>query len=234
MSYNSNLDFDKVLKTAFTEDLKSELQSLPTEEELSKAYKFSKEFMRKIQHLLKNKKRKSRITVYVKKAAIIVFTIIGIGTSVILVSPKVRAEVKNIMMKWLSDFVEFKSTNTGQQYNFKDFSFSINYIPDGYELIDTLETSTIRVNKYKSSTSEKLEFKISVFLNNGAHTTLVDNEKRTVEKIKINSLEGYLFKTKETGDYNIIIFYSEEFRINLIGTISYEELIKIAENIKIK
>jgi len=66
MSYDFDLEFNKMIKAAFTEDLKCELQSLHTEEELLKVHKFSKEFLRKMQYLIKNKNRKSNVICYIK------------------------------------------------------------------------------------------------------------------------------------------------------------------------
>lgn len=64
-------------------------------------------------------------------------------------------------------------------------------------------------------------------------TILIDNENMEYKEFDIKGNIAYLFESKTKGDYNVLVWQSEEIAFEITSQISSDEIINIANNIKI-
>ena len=106
----------------------------------------------------------------------------------------------------------------------QDDRLKLNYIPEGFVLNDTNETSESITLIF---TKEKLYFQASmesIDINFG-----IDTENATVEKLKINGCEAMYISNP---NINAIIWHDNNYAYSIFGNITKNDIIKIAENTK--
>lgn len=114
---------------------------------------------------------------------------------------------------------------------------AIEYIPDGFKQSDiilffksTQETATKAVLLFTNEANERFILKMDVLGRNETITSNNDTANGTLETIPIHDSEAYLFVTAD--DRKILEYLYTNMHISISGSLSKEDLIKIAENIK--
>lgn len=104
----------------------------------------------------------------------------------------------------------------------------INYIPDGFELIDEKSSRLTKNFWYINSENEDLFFSITFHkLVSENSISMYDTEDAVLEEIFINGNKGYYW----THGTNMVLWQQNNIECFIDGSISREEIIKIAENI---
>lgn len=121
-------------------------------------------------------------------------------------------------------FSRYKLTESNN--NAINGEITVGYIPEGFELTNEQEFARATMNEYidssggvftisKYSSSTKVEF---------------DTETGSIEKFDINGQE-YIFYI-DINNYNFLIWNKNDYIYRMSGTISKDELLKIAETVK--
>lgn len=229
---NSDLDnqiFDAILTEALKDRAKAYLSTIPPEEELAKRIQLSDDFIRKMDNLRKDYKRKiarkKRLT-YAKKIAASILIIAGLGFGALMMSKPVRATVQNIIIQWLDKYTKFEFQSDSKEIEFKEFT--LGYLPEGFEETDYFSAAAHVIIEYKDLIGNELIFEYS--LSEGLNIAF-DNEYSTHNTIKLNDLDAHLFESDDEDRINYLLWISEGHTFTIGSNLSAEEIIKIAENI---
>lgn len=222
--------FEAVLQRAFCDYTDEQLTSYPDCEALAKEYPLSKKEKRAFDQATKKQKyKKSLVRVYLSRAAVIFLCIIALGACVMKTSPTVRAAVKNVIVEWFDKYTNFSfvatDTGSGDFENVEDVK--IGYIPDGYELINTDESSISITYVYSSNNTD---FLIDIF-ENEVSELFPDNERSKYSIIQINGHESWIIYDEENISGTLILIGSK-VSVSISGSLPKKEFIKIAECIK--
>lgn len=222
--------FDAVLQRAFCDYTDESLASYPDCSTLAKMYPLPKKEKRAFDRAAKETEYgKSLVRVYLVRVAVIFLCIITLGAGVMMTSTEVRAAVKNVIVEWFDKYTHFSfvatDTGSGDFENVEDVK--IGYIPDGYELINTDESSISITYVYSSNNTDLL---IDIF-ENEASELFPDNERSKYSIIQINGHESWIIYDEENISGTLILIGSK-VSVSISGSLPKKELIKIAECIK--
>lgn len=208
-------------------------KTLPTDEELS-GITFSEEFERKMQKLIDRQKKFYYYwfnTVGKRVAAIILVLLLSLTT----ITFSVRALREPVIRFIVETYEKFSNVifvnDKSEEDIIDDFTFvkiDPTYIPEGYSLESNFEYD----NGYQAMYANKengITIIYSQHINNDS-VLQANTEGVSYQNITINNLEGISYSNKGN---NTVIFNSKEYVFSLTSKISNEELVKIAESIKI-
>lgn len=102
------------------------------------------------------------------------------------------------------------------------------YIPDGYTLESEIDIGGFYQLYYTNKENNSIEYHQEFYYKNIKH---INTEGVEYENLLINSYEAIFYNKNGT---NMIVFADETYMYTIYGHVSREELIKIAESIKIK
>lgn len=117
--------------------------------------------------------------------------------------------------------------NSKKMYELEDFQ--IDYVPEGYELVeDHVSGDFSRRIVYVDENEKELSFYIVKTENYG---TNVDNESAGREEVLINDKQAYTFSD---GDVTFLVWQMGDCTVDITGSLSAEELVRVAEHIFVK
>lgn len=208
-------------------------KTLPTNEELSDIT-FSEEFERKMQKLIDRQKKFYYYwfnTVGKRVAAIILVILLSFAT----ITFSVRALREPVIRFIVETYEKFSSIIIVNDKNEDDividYSFekiTSMYIPEGYILDFEFDEAPIYQVRYVNNDKTKMFVCMQAITDEGI--VQANTEGITYENININNDSGVFYSNKGN---NTVIFNLDKYVFTLTGTISREELVKIAESIKI-
>ncbi len=206
------------LKMACIEYNKEWMASLP---ENPPVVEFSKRHNRKMKKLF-DKMRGNRYHHFTRKTMAVMITAALLCTMSLcaFANPEIRAYV----LDELSDHAIFQSLFESEEN--VDGKIDCGYIPDGFEVTTENYSNGQCLLIYQSD--EDLHFSI-VKMQNGDEVG-IDNEYTYKSIIHISNNEVIIYE-KDNGDIRVV-WCNENYTYRIDGNISYEEVIKIAENIK--
>lgn len=195
--------------------------------ELEPSKEFDERMNRMFEDAYKQEERHERIR-FGKKIAVIAVAAIGVISAAAMNIKAVRQPVLNLIFKQGNPHTQ-TTTNT-ERKNLDKFSFS--YIPEGYKctkkqyLLETFQS----IYKFENNqSSDRIYIKIQSnqkYDNYINQSILKKYEELTYKKQKYYFLAG---KQK-----NSLLFYKNQSIFSITSSISKDELLKIAQNIKIK
>ena len=130
-------------------------------------------------------------------------------------------------------FVEHEDHTQFDAVDIVDYPTSIEeiyeptWIPEGFEMVETYELKTLKQTKYEN----KNEF---IYIRQHTKSTFLgyaDSQKYQVENLLINE---YTIVYWKNDNLHKIYWDNGDYIINIFGTITKDELIKLAESIKPK
>ena len=100
------------------------------------------------------------------------------------------------------------------------------YVPNGYVIHQEQEFMTTYQVEYINNENNTIDYEQTV---NFGTTYNTNTENISYEKVSINSLEGIAYVN---DGFSTVIFADETYFYTLVGKISMEEIVKIAESIQ--
>lgn len=207
-------------------------KTLPTDEELSHIT-FSEEFEKKMQKLI-NRQKKFYFTwfntVGKRVAAIILVILLSFAT----ITFSVKALREPVIRFFVETFEKFSNVifvnEKSEQDIIVDFTFEKvipTYFPEGYEFESDFEFDDAYQATYANSSNSVIIYSQQI---NADLILQANTENVTYQDITINDYPAIYYFNKGTGT---VILSDEKYVFTVEGTIEKEELIKIAESIKI-
>ncbi len=220
--------FDGMLKAAFNEKFEEEAAQYPPDEELTKLYPMPKKLKMEIQRRLDKKNRRTpKYVIYLKRAAVIALVLVSVSFATLMTS----AQVRDAVVSWFGDFINFDFSPKEEVGKFEATSIdelSIEYIPEGFELVSEVDDNEAYFAYYMNSSNQHIMIS---FAETDISDVSTDIEKHNYSKIEINSY--YVYITYDDNQMNgTIIWGNENLTVNVAASASREELIKIAKGIK--
>lgn len=183
-------------------------------------HKFSKNHNQKMKELFSGgvKESKHKISKTTARIILIAAILLAIAATAFAI-PTVRKYVTE-------KFYDHSEYNIVDKSGAKDVtSLTVNYIPEGFELSNEFCSERLFTFDY---TKGKEFFSVDKSsLNAGIY---YDTEHNDSENIIINGLDAVYFKTD--GEAKGIVFNDGKYIFVISGTVSKEELIKIAQNVE--
>lgn len=190
----------------------------------------SKEFDEKMNRMFKEaykKEARKENMRFGKKIAVILVAIIGVGSAAAMNIQAVREPVLNFVFNKNSNG---SKTKVNVQENSKEkINFIFGYMPDGYKCTKKqyLYKEKQQIYKYENSKiNDYIYIKIQTDQKYDSYTNLINDGYSEITK---NSKSYYCI----TGDKNRLLWYHNKSIFNIISSLSEDEMIKIAQNIKL-
>ncbi len=217
------------LRDAFIEAEKIRLSNIPSNSDIS--WIPSAKFEKKVQKLVKYSKRDYwyLINTSFKRAAVIVIAILvllGFSMSIKAIRDPVVRFIIETYEKYTNIFFGNDDTDLNVPGTIEQ-KYTITAIPEGYTFLSMEEMSLNRKLIWRNKDNEEIIFNQGVLYN--ANMT-IDTEDSSYEYVMVDSYNA-IYLTK--WNMQIIIWENGiyKFSINCSTSISYEELIRIAESL---
>lgn len=226
---------NKELKNDIWESVLKDALILYSEQENNK-FKFEiydnvpDKYQKNMKHFIiryKQKQNLKRILRNLRKTVAVFFVILGMLFSVLLGVKDIRAVCVKLIYKAYDRFVKYNYYGKNKEIIGK---LELKYIPDGYELNDFLTDDTMQYIYYTNKTKDKINL-LWYYENCESR---IDNNNHDCYTTKVNGKIAYFWKGKNMQLDNILIWENESGYFELSSTLKKDEMIKIAENIKIK
>lgn len=221
-------EIDKKLVMAFELYNKRLCESLPTDEEL-KDITFSENFENKMQKLIRAQQKSYfyLINTVGKRVAVIILAIMISLTATTFGVKAIRESVIKFITETFEKFTAVSVENEEADAQNDIVKKAPQYIPEGYALKTELDLGGLYKINYINQDNNSIDYIQKI---NFGTIYNIDTEDIKYEKININSFEG--IKYVKNG-INTVVFADETYMYTVYGQISFDELIKMAESIKI-
>lgn len=188
---------------------------------------YSKDFRRKLKEI-KIKRNSNRIFMSIAKRVAIFILVFFLSFSAVLA---VNAEAREKVFDWIIEkfpkFSIFISEDIDDNKELVELtSFTINYIPEGFELMDINEGRKMLIYNYFRKNNQKFEIKL--FTSSGEGKAYYDTEGAEVKEIMVKGSQGY---TWQTDEMNYLIWRQDGIECHIIGNLNKDEILKLAKNI---
>lgn len=216
---------DESLESACRQLVKVQTKEIESMKNVEKP-KYSKAFKENMKKL--GIKTETTFVNILKKVA--VFFLI-VSTSLTLFF-SINVEAREKFFDWIiedhGDFSIFTPENIENRdmEQLKIDDLKINYIPEGYELVDIQKGKINKIYTYKNKSDNYFRITLSELIESYG-TNAYDTEDAILEEIKINGHDGYIWRHNEY----MLIWQQNGIECFIYGNISREEIIKIAEYI---
>ena len=227
--------FESILTSAFNDYITKQIESEPTDEELAEKYPIPENGLKRILKAVKEQKYHRPIyIVYLQRAAVTVLILAATVFSLLMSNSKIRAAVTDVIIEWYKTHIKIEFTSDPADETettpISEYSLQIEYIPEGFELVDTNEFEQ-HFKKYTFINGDKY---IQIeFFRTKITDYLLDIERHESYNTVIHGLTAYIFSSEKDNIHTSVIMGNELFTLVLDTPENTNEAIKIAENIKI-
>ena len=234
----SDTYFDAVLMQACFDAAKSEIESEPSLKDLQKKYPTPPKAIKRVKNALKAKQYKRPVAVlYLQRVAVCILAVVALSFAVLMTSSKVQAAVSETVVEWYDKYIIVnlryldKEDDNNDKSMFADVDvgeLEIGYIPEGFFLLNSQESESLRFYTYENTDGKIIVINIS---NSDENSSNLDNENTQYEEAEINGMKAFVVYS-EDEHFGSIIWGDTSITVNLSGDLSKDELVLIAENIK--
>lgn len=188
---------------------------------------YSKNFRQKLKEI-KIKRNSYRIFMsIVKRVAVFILVFLLSFSAVLVVNAEAREKVFDWIIEKFPKFSIFTSEDIDENKESVELAaFTINYIPDGFELVDINEGRKMLIYNYLGNNNQKFEIKL--FTSSGEGKAYYDTEGVEVKEIMLKGSQGY---TWQTDEMNYLIWHQDGIECHIVGNLNKDEILKVAENI---
>lgn len=225
---NENLS---ILKKALEEVAESSTDKFPTKEEAA-SVTFSENFEHRMKKLIR--RHNNGFCFSLKKVAKVAacFVVVGIALTVITSSVKASPDaVPEFRVKTYEKYskITYKEKDITKAFTIEEV-YAPSYIPEGYSIKKEEASNSSHRVKYRKSKHELIYFE-QILLFNELYN--IDTEDAYTEYIEIS---GYKAFYVQEDDRHIVYWNDKKYGylLTICGGLSRDELIKIAESLKIK
>ncbi len=226
---NESVSFDNKLKLALEIYSESFAASYPDERQLEESVSFSEEFYKKMDRLIKIRKRPYYIfikTTGTKAASILLIILITLSATVFSVKA-FRDPVIKFIVETFEKYSRITFQREGDYKNIapEDINFyKLTYLPEGFEIV--INNKGYHFYELELSKGEDIiSFSQSIA---GAGNMTVDTEGAQIEDITFRGVEGIYFLSK---GYHTIVWLEDGYLFYVAGTLEKDEIFKIGENL---
>lgn len=220
MSEQTEVSFDTALMMALHADAQKELDELPTPAQLKERYPNTSRWDARLQTAL-HKRRP-----VLKQVLVAALTLVILTLGALAVSADFRKAVYTMIQKFLPIEMQLTYQVDGEPLERLPNGYSDHYVPDGFERAENF------LHVYSSKESGK-GYTVRCSIIQPGQQSSFDNEHTTYENVKVGDADATLgTSVSENGDTVYILCWEQEGISNTImGNISRDEIVRIAENV---
>ena len=235
---NENI-FENILTSAFYDYMTKQAENEPTDEELYEKYHVPKNGLKRILKIAKEKKyHKPLYIVYLRRAAVTVLILAAALFTAMMSRSEIRAAIADVITKWYNTNIriEFTADPADEPVTtpISADSLHIGYIPSGFELTESEEYDQIHISYlYQNTIADNY---IIIDLDKaGTANYMFDIEHHNIESTVINGAAAYIQSSSDNSGspHTAVILINQSYTLMIDASLSREEAIKIAENIRI-
>lgn len=188
---------------------------------------YSKSFRQRLKDINIKQGNYRLLVLIAKRVAIFILICILSFSAVLAVNAEVRERVFDWIIEVYEKFSIFTSQNMDEDNNSIELtSLKINYIPIGFELVNINKGRNALIYNYLANNNQ--EFYIKLVDSFGENKSYYDTENVEIEEIIFKGSQGYMWRTDEM---TYLIWNQDGIECHVIGTLSKDEILKVAENI---
>ena len=162
-----------------------------------------------------------------KRVAIFILVFFLSFSAVLAVNAEAREKVFDWIIENFPKFIIFISEDIDENKELVELtSFTINYIPEGFELEDINEDRKILIYNYFGENNQ--EFYIKLLDSSDKGKLYYDTEGVEVEEITFKESKGY---TWQTDEMNYLIWHQNGVEFHIVGNLNKDEILKVGKNI---
>ena len=230
MSEQTNISFEAALMIALRADAQKELDTLPTPEQLEELYPDTSQWDERMAVALRRKKHRPML----KRVLVAALTLVVLTLGALAVSTDFRKAVYTMIQKFLPIEMQLTYQVDGEPLERLPDGYSDYYVPDGFERDreQEFERAENFLHVYSSKESGK-GYTVRCSIIQPGQQSSFDNEHTTYENVKVGDADATLgTSASENGDTVYILSWEQGGVSNTImGNISRDEIMKIAENV---
>lgn len=230
MSEQTNISFEAALMIALRADAQKELDTLPTPEQLEELYPDTSQWDERMAVALRRKKHRPML----KRVLVAALTLVVLTLGALAVSADFRKAVYTMIQKFMPVEMQLTYQVDGEPLERLPNGYSDHYVPDGFERDreQEFERAENFLHVYSSKESGK-GYTVRCSIIQPGQQSSFDNEHTTYENVKVGDADATLgTSASENGDTVYILSWERGGVSNTImGNISRDEIIKIAENV---
>lgn len=216
---------DHIIEYGGRQYIDDEIKKCEDIPELEPSKEFDEKMNRMFKDAYKKEARKENMR-FGKKIAIILLAVVGVGSAAAMNIQAVREPVLNFVFNQTGK--DKTKVNISENTKSK-IEYNINYVPDGYNCTKKQYLTENSQIIYKFENTNHNLIYIYIQLNQDFDT--YQNMDKSKYNESIHNNRSYYFIN---GKKNKLLWYKSNTIFNISSTLSENELIKIAENIKIK
>ncbi len=223
MKMADKISFENALSIAIGQYKCKQLDTIPDLQQLASEFVPSSDFIEKAEKIIRNaesRHKKSGLDNLKKIAVIVVLSFVLLSNST--VATAIKNALPSFIIEWYDKYTAISTVSDIEGFYVIDFV--LNYVPDGYYMIDG--------DKYdKTYVNGDLRFRVSVNLESNYSSYNVDNEYTTFYEIEIDGIKGV--KHVHEDGYNGLIMSADGVRYHITGTAAQEEMVKIYQGVEV-
>lgn len=228
----NDLIFEALFRQAVIDNFNEEIDSIPTNEQLSKKYLFSTEFEMQMKALFAKDRRISSIKTFIlysRKVASIFIIVLGLLFCTLLFNTEVRASVGKVFIEWYEKFTSF--TFRGDEVVDEKKDWNLKHLPEGYAQENYELLGSITNIEFINNQGNKIRFS---YRPEKSFTNIsVDNENHEIASCIILDKEAFAISAVNDKFDNGVIWNMNGHTFSLWGKLPIDELKKMAESISI-
>ena len=228
MSERTEISFDAALMMALRADAQKELDELPSPAQLKERYPDTSRWDARLQAAL-HKRRP-----VLKRVLVAAMTLVILTLGALAVSADFRKAVYTMIQKFMPVEMQLTYQVDGEPLEQLPNGYSDNYVLDGFERDreQEFERAENFLHVYSSKESGK-GYTVRCSIIQPGQQSSFDNEHTTYENVKVGDVDATLgTSVGENGDTVYILSWEQGGVSNTImGNISRDEIMKIAENV---
>ena len=197
------------------------------DENNKRPHEYSAEFKRNVQKLFRNAEIRdaARVAaVWGRRIAACVMIILTVVLASCAVIKPLREKIAGAIVEWFEEYVAvyFEDDST------EPLMREPRYVPEGYAVVSDVALDDYRAIRYANEAVELITF---ICEPNNEDAALFDSEQHEIENVKIGKSEGIFFKDA-AGTDNMISWATDGYIYHVIGNVSCNELVHIAEEVQ--
>ena len=231
MSERTDISFDAALMMALRADAQRELDSLPTPKQFEEIYPDTSQWDERMTEALKKKKHHPVL----KRVLIAALTLVMLTVGALAVSADFRRAVYTMIQKFLPIEMQLTYQMDGEPLEQLPNGYSDHYVPDGFErdYEQGYDNEISFLHAYVDANDKSIFYYVdcSVIQDYGQIETF-DNEHTVYERIKVGTADATLGTNNSGGRTGYVLVWEKDgISHTIIGKISHDELLRIAESI---
>lgn len=222
---------DNKLRANLVEAMKLDEQKLEAEMQGVTPHVFSEIHEQKMETLMKTQNRKRKVRSVFRYAVAACLVLLLTGSILIISSEDLRASKLSVdIIEWLEDFFSAeKGTDDRRKEDEVLFTEGqIGYLPEGFEKVEEGESFSLIYYKYENEIGEFVQ----IMVGKDKSSLQIDNKENTYDVLESEAGYEYTATYSEESKTGQVVWKDKnEIYYHISGTVSYNEIVKIMNNI---